>query len=70
MIDQNKTIFDVGNKINGIRKEKKLSYRELGFIAEIDKSTMIQICKGTQNLTLKTIVRIANALEIEIKDIL
>ena len=55
----------LGIKIRALRKEKNLSQRQLGIEALIEKSTIQRIERGLMNCTVKTLLKIANALDIE-----
>ena len=53
-----------GKQVRFLRKEKGFSQRELGLRADIEKSTVQRIERGLMNCTLKTLLRLANALEL------
>lgn len=63
--DTNEFLEQLGKRIRALRKEKKLSQRELGIEALIEKSTIQRIERGLMNCTVKTLLKIANALDIE-----
>jgi transcriptional regulator with XRE-family HTH domain len=60
----------IGKNISRIRKEQLITIKELGFRCDIEKSNLIPIEKGRINVTIKTLVKICNALDIELKDLL
>lgn len=59
----------IGNNISKIRKQNKLTSKELGFRCDMEKSNLIAIEKGRVNVTVSTLVKIAQALEIELKEL-
>lgn len=59
----------LGARIRVIRKEKKFSQRKLGLEALIEKSTIQRIERGLMNCTVKTLIKIANALDVEYSDL-
>tara|TARA_B100000767_G_scaffold93735_1_gene90169 strand:- start:535 stop:777 length:243 start_codon:yes stop_codon:yes gene_type:complete len=56
---------ELGIRIKTLRKEKKLSQQKLGVEALIEKSTIQRIERGLMNCTVKTLLKIANALDVE-----
>ena len=60
----------IGKNISRIRKEQLITIKELGFRCDIEKSNLIPIEKGRINVTIKTLVKICNALDIELKDLI
>ncbi len=57
----------LGNNISKIRKNQGLTSKELGLRCDIEKSNLINIEKGKINVTANTLLKLANALEIEVK---
>ncbi|MFD1631546.1 helix-turn-helix domain-containing protein [Pseudopedobacter beijingensis] len=62
-------IKSFGNKVRLIRKERKLSMEMLANIAEIELSQIYRIETGKINPKLTTILKIAEALEINPKEL-
>ena len=60
----------IGKNISRIRKEQLITIKELGFRCDIEKSNLIPIEKGRVNVTIKTLVKICNALDIDLQDLL
>lgn len=58
-----------GDKVREIRKEKGLSQEELSFKADLHRTYIGMIERAEKNITLINIEKIANALEINIKDL-
>lgn len=60
----------VGQQIREARKAKGLTQKELGEKLGVSHTTVNIYENGGQNLTLNTMQRIAQVLEIEVKDLL
>jgi transcriptional regulator with XRE-family HTH domain len=60
-------LLKIGKNITRIRKEKGLTIKELGFRCDIEKSNLIPIEKGRINATALTLLKIAAALDVEVK---
>ena len=67
---ENEYLILIGKNISRIREEQLITIKELGFRCDIEKSNLIPIEKGRINVTIKTLVKICNALDIELKDLL
>ena len=63
--DSEEFLKQLGKRIRVLRKEKNLSQRELGIEALIEKSTIQRIERGLMNCTVKTLLKIANSLDVE-----
>jgi transcriptional regulator with XRE-family HTH domain len=63
-------LIQIGKNITRIRKEKNLTSKELGYICDIEKSNLIPIEKGRINVTITTLVKIAKALNVDLKDLI
>lgn len=59
----------LGAKLAYIRKAKKLSQMHLAEMVDMNFNYIGQIERGEANVTIKTIKILANALEIEVKDL-
>lgn len=60
----------IGGNITKLRKAKNITSKELGLICDMDKSALIHIEKGRINVTINTLTRIAEALEVELTDLI
>ena len=58
----------IGNNISKIRKKNELTSKELGLRCDIEKSNLINIEKGRINVTANTLLKLANALEVNVKE--
>lgn len=63
-------LIRIGKNISRIRKERGLTIKELGLECEIEKSNLIPIEKGRINVTILTLVKIADALNVELIELL
>lgn len=62
-------LIKFGERVREIRKEKGLSQEELAHKADLHRTYIGMIERAEKNITLVNIDKIANALEISIKDI-
>lgn len=60
--------MEVGEKIKKIRKERKLTQKQLASIAQISNSFLCDIEKGRSNPSLESLKDIAKALDKDIRD--
>lgn len=67
-MDENELLKKIGESITRRRKEKGLTSKELGYMCDIEKPNLIAIEKGRINVTVKTLKKIADALDIEIRE--
>ena len=58
-----------GTKLGYIRKSKKLSQIKLAEIVDMNFNYIGQIERGEANVTISTIILLANALDVEIKEL-
>ena len=58
---------ELGEQIQALRAEKDLSQKELALLTGIDQSDISRIERGTANISLKTLQRLAEALGAEVK---
>ena len=59
----------IGKRIVKLRKERTLSQRKLAILCDMDRSSLRDIEKGIGNPTVKTLCRIAFALDVSFPDI-
>lgn len=57
------------NKLHEIREEKRISLRDLAKLTGVSKTQINEIENGQSDPTLKTMCRIARALNMKIEDI-
>lgn len=70
MISGETFLINLGRHIRQIRERKNLSQQNLADICDLPKTTIGRIERAEMNTTIKTLVKIANALEIETKELL
>ena len=70
MKSKNKILIKFGEKVREIRKEKGLSQEELAHKADLHRTYIGMIERAEKNITLINIGKIANALNIDIKELL
>lgn len=60
----------VGENIRRIRLSQNITQMALGEMCDFERSNMRRIESGKNNLTLKTLLKIARALNVDLKDFL
>ena len=63
-------LIKFGEKVREIRTQKGLSQEQLAHIANVHRTYIGMIERAEKNITLINIEKIANALQIDIKDLL
>ncbi len=63
-------LFKIGQSVRYLRLKKGLSQEELAWQAELNMNSISTLERGLNNIKIKTLYKIASALEVEIKDIL
>jgi len=66
--EQKKFLKALGQKINKIRKEKKISFQELSYRTGIEKSNLVKLTTQGSNITTLTLCKIAEGLEVSVRD--
>lgn len=61
---------DIGKKVRWIRKMRRMSQEELATLAELDRSYISEVENGHKNFSIKTLEKIAEALNVDIIDLL
>ena len=69
LVDYQETAIHIGKQIKSKRKEKKLSQLDLASLCNMERSNLSRIESGKSNLTLQTMVSIAMALEVDLKEL-
>lgn len=69
MIDAGPTHVAFGNAIRELRKERGLSQEDLALEANINRSYFSGVERGVRNLSLANIVKVADALDLEVSDL-
>jgi len=63
------TLKRIGLKIKCLREERKISQQDLAAICNFEKSSMSRLEAGRTNVTIGTLLKIGEALNVELKDI-
>ena len=63
-------LIRVGLRIAEVRKQKGMTQTELGYRIDVERSNMTRIEKGGNNLTLLTLRKICNELEISVGELM
>ncbi|QSE98655.1 helix-turn-helix domain-containing protein [Fulvivirga lutea] len=64
------TQINIGEKIKSLRKSKGISTIEMSRRCLMDSGNYVRIEQGKLNLTLKTLLKVCLALNIELKDLI
>ena len=56
---------DFGRRLRRLRKERRLSQEQLAHLAKLDRTYVSSCEAGRRNVSLKTIVRLATALDVD-----
>jgi transcriptional regulator with XRE-family HTH domain len=70
MKNNSNILVKFGEKVRGLRIEKGLSQEQLAHLADVHRTYIGMIERAEKNITLINIEKIANALEIDIKNLL
>lgn len=70
MISEGAFFIKLGSRVRQLREIKNLSQQDLANDCNIPKRQIGRIERAEINPTLKTLIKIANALELELKDLL
>ena len=69
-IRNQKAIADLGKRLKAARKEKGLSIYALANIADVERSQIMRIENGKSNPTISTLLAVAGALDLKLRDLL
>ena len=68
-MDKKIALVRIGMNIRKIRNEKWISQQDLAALCNFEKSNMSRIEAGRTNLTIGTLLKICEALEVKLADI-
>ena len=57
----------LGEMIKSVRKERKLTQKQLGELIGVQKSQISKLERNTKNVTIETILKVFNALKANVK---
>ena len=70
LMEKNNILVKFGDNVRKIRKAKGLSQEQISFKADLHRTYIGMIERAEKNITLSNIEKIANALEVEIAELL
>lgn len=70
MISYGEYIAIIGERIHALRAEKGMSLRGFALMVGVHYNQILHIEQGKVNPSLKTLYRIAEGLEVDVKDLL
>lgn len=69
MSKDKKYLKALAKHIDKLRRERGLSYQQMGLACEMDKSQVHILCNQGANITALTAVKVANGLEITVSEL-
>ncbi|MDP2235502.1 MAG: helix-turn-helix transcriptional regulator [Bacteroidales bacterium] len=69
-MERREILIKFGQRVRKLRKEKNLSQEELSFKADLHRTYIGMIERAEKNITLVNIEKIANALNVDINQLL
>lgn len=70
MVSEEEYIIDLGIHIRHLRERKSISQQNLADMCNMPKTSIGRIERAEVSVTIRTLIKIANALEIEPKELL
>ena len=70
MAEQDKFLKALGKNIDKKRKEQGLSFMELSFRTDIEKSNLVKLCNHGTNITVSSLQKIAKGLGVPVHELL
>lgn len=67
---QHPALISLGEAIRRIRNNQGISQENLALLAEVDRSYVGRVERGDNNVALLTLLKIAQALRISLKDLM
>jgi transcriptional regulator with XRE-family HTH domain len=67
---QNPALVALGDAIRRLRVERDISQERLALLAEVDRSYMGRVERGDNNVALLTLLKIANALDVTLTELM
>jgi len=68
-MDKKSALVRIGANIRKIREEKCISQQDLAAVCNFEKSNMSRIEAGRTNLTVGTLLKICEALDVKLADV-
>ena len=70
MISGEAYLIEVGIHLRQMREKRNLSQQSFAYMSDLPKSTIARIERAEINTSIKTLIKIANALEVNPKELL
>lgn len=67
---QHPALLSLGEAVRRIRKKQGISQEKLALMAEVDRSYLGRVERGDNNVAALTLLKIAQALNVSLKDIM
>lgn len=67
---QDELLFKIGQSVRYIRMKQNLSQEELAYRSELNINSISTLERGLNNIKIKTLYKIAEALNVNVDDIL
>ena len=64
-----KVLSRIGGRIRKIRSDKKMTQYELAVLCDFEKASMSRIESGQTNATVLTLLKVSNALDVHLSDL-
>ena len=68
-MEKRTTLVRIGMNIRRIREDKNISQQDLAAVCNFEKSNMSRIEAGRTNLTVGTLLKICEALQVKLVDV-
>ncbi len=68
--NKNVILLKIGNNITQLRKSKGWTQEELAFECQLHRTYIGSVERGERNIAILNLFKIANALEVEVKEII
>ena len=69
-MEKQEVLNKIGEKIRELRESKQYSLQAFSDKLDIEYNNLIRIEKGRSNFTIGTLVKIANALDVDLREIM
>ena len=69
LMTEKEFLVALGRRVDQLRKEKGLSFQDLAFKSDFEKSNLVKFTSQGNNINAATLFKIAQALEVEVKEL-
>lgn len=67
---EDELLVEIGKKIKAIRRDHNITQQHLADLCNFEKSNLCRIESGRSNVTIKTLLTISTALEVDIIELI